>query len=66
MNYVLSYAMFTLAAVVILFGDRQVRPNGGITFRVLAWPLTPAAILKWLLAAALIWAGVWLRGGSIS
>jgi hypothetical protein len=60
MNYVIGLAFLAVAVVVALFGDRSVQEKGGIVLKLFSWPKGYASHAKWLIAAALAYAGAWI------
>jgi hypothetical protein len=59
MNYLVGLIFLAVAVIVGLYGDRTVQEKGGHVLRVFSWPKGRASQMKWAIAAALGFVGLW-------
>lgn len=59
MNYLVGLAFLVVAVIVALYGGRTVQEKGGPVLRAFSWPKGRASQLKWAIAAALGYVGLW-------
>jgi len=59
MNYVVALGFLVAAAIVALYGDRTVQKSGGRVLKAVSWPNGRASQIKWAVAAALVFVGLW-------
>ena len=63
MSYFLGLSLLALAVLIALFGDRTVEERGGVVQRVFSWPKRRIAFVKWPIAGAVAFAGLWVLLG---
>jgi hypothetical protein len=61
--FVLAIILWMWAAVVYLSGDREVKPFGQMTTKLLKWAFgnVGGAIVLFVLGGLSFWAGIWMR-----
>ena len=60
MSYLLGLLLLALAAIIALFGDRTVQEQGGVIQRAISLPKRRVTFVKWPIAVAIAFAGLWV------
>jgi hypothetical protein len=64
MSYFLGISLLALAIIIALFGDRTVQERGGAIQRTFSLPKRRVAFVKWPIAVAVAFAGLWVLLGN--
>ena len=58
MNSLLGVVLVVMGLAVIVYGDKNVKKNGGAVLKTFSMPRLNAIVLKWAVGILLIWFGL--------